>query len=244
MTEQTPDELKLEPKTAKMPNVQRYILTGILTAIPIVVTIFVFQFLLVLLSETGKPILNLISNSIKVNFPKFYNSIWFTALDPWLISSLTSFLAIILTLALLYLLGWGTSNYLGKKLLAALDSLIHRIPVIEMVYGAMKKLVSSLQQQPSEVQRVVLIEFPSQNMKVVGFVTRTLTDNVTGQRLAAVYVPTTPNPTSGYLEIVPLENVTSTDWTMDEAMTFIISGGAVAPDKMYYSQGVKFEPHK
>ncbi|WP_353572575.1 DUF502 domain-containing protein [Candidatus Albibeggiatoa sp. nov. BB20] len=233
MSKQTP-----EPRESKMPQIQRYILTGILTAIPIVVTIFVFQFLLALLSQIGTPIVNYISGIIQANFPSFYNSIWITALDPWLVSILSSFLAISLTLGLLYLLGWGTSNFIGKTLLAAVDSLMHRIPVIEMVYGAIKKLVSSLQQQPTDVQRVVLIEFPTQNMKVVGFVTRTLTDSITGQKLAAVYVPTTPNPTSGYLEIVPLENVTSTDWTMDEAMTFIISGGAVAPDTMFYSQGV------
>ncbi len=232
---------KLEPKSvknSKMPHIQRYIVTGVLTAVPIVITLFVFQFLLTILSNLGKPIVKFIGSTLEVNFPQFYNSIWITALDPWLISALTSFLAVVLTLVLLYLLGWFTSNYLGKQVVNAIDSLMQRIPVIEMVYGGVKKLVLSLQQQPTDVKRVVLIEFPTQNMKVVGFVTRTLTDSVTGMKLAAVYVPTTPNPTSGYLEIVPLENVVSTDWTMDEAMTFIISGGAVAPDSMYYSQGV------
>ena len=81
----------------------------------------------------------------------------------------------------------------------------------------------------------MLIEFPTEHMKTVGFVTRILRDDVTGRELAAVYVPTTPNPTSGYLEIVPVERVVSTDWTIDEAMTFIISGGAVAPDTLRYS---------
>jgi uncharacterized membrane protein len=71
----------------------------------------------------------------------------------------------------------------------------------------------------------------------VGLVTRTLVDDATGRELAAVYVPTTPNPTSGYLEIVPLERVTSTDWSIDEAMNFIISGGAVAPGTIPYYQG-------
>ena len=84
---------------------------------------------------------------------------------------------------------------------------------------------------------MVLIDFPSPEMKTVGFVTRTLVDDDTGRELAAVYVPTTPNPTSGYLEIVPLDKVTSTNWTMDEAMTFIISGGAVAPKSMNYDKG-------
>jgi uncharacterized membrane protein len=73
----------------------------------------------------------------------------------------------------------------------------------------------------------------------VGFVTRLLKDHRTGRELAAVYVPTTPNPTSGYLEIVPLDKVVSTDWSVDEAMTFIISGGAVAPDKVHYDGGME-----
>ena len=80
-----------------------------------------------------------------------------------------------------------------------------------------------------------LIDFPAAHMRTVGLVTRTLRDRATGQELAAVYVPTTPNPTSGYLEIVPLERLISTDWTMDEAMAFIISGGTMAPDHVPFS---------
>lgn len=91
-----------------------------------------------------------------------------------------------------------------------------------------------LQQKPEQLQRVVLIEFPSSQMKTVGFVTRVMQDEVTGQSLAAVYVPTTPNPTSGYLEIVPVERLVSTDWSVGEAMTFIISGGAIAPDSIHF----------
>jgi uncharacterized membrane protein len=79
-------------------------------------------------------------------------------------------------------------------------------------------------------------------MKTVGFVTRTLVDAATGKQLAAVYVPTTPNPTSGNQEIVPLDKVVSTDWSMDEAMTFIMSGGAVAPPTMNYYRSAGMEP--
>ena len=70
----------------------------------------------------------------------------------------------------------------------------------------------------------------------MGFVTRVLRDEATGAELAAVYVPTTPNPTSGYLEVVPVDLLTPTDWTVDEAMSFIISGGAVAPDTMPFER--------
>jgi uncharacterized membrane protein len=69
-------------------------------------------------------------------------------------------------------------------------------------------------------------------MKVVGFVTRVMIEEGSGREIAAVYIPTTPNPTGGYLEMVPVNELTPTDWTMDQAMAFIISGGAVAPDTL------------
>ncbi len=112
---------------------------------------------------------------------------------------------------------------------------MHKIPLVQTVYGSVKKLIGVLQQQPEGTQRVVLIGFPSPEMKTVGFVTRQFRDEKTGQELAAVYVPTTPIPTSGYLEIVPLEHLVATDWTLDEAMTFIVSGGAVAPASVRYT---------
>jgi uncharacterized membrane protein len=94
--------------------------------------------------------------------------------------------------------------------------------------------MSVLQNKPSGAQRVVLIEFPSPGLKSVGFVTRVFHD-AGGRELAAVYVPTTPNPTGGYLEIVPVERLTATDWTVDQAMAFILSAGAVAPDVLPFT---------
>ena len=114
---------------------------------------------------------------------------------------------------------------------------MNRIPFVQTIYGGVKKLLAALQQKPDSVQRVVMIAFPSPEMRTVGFVTQVFKDHLTGQELAAVFMPTTPNPTSGFLEIVPLDKIISTDWTMDEAMTFIISGGTMAPDKMHYSRG-------
>jgi len=110
---------------------------------------------------------------------------------------------------------------IGRRVLNFLESLVERISLVSSIYGSVKKLVNVLQDPPGGgLQRVVFISFPSKEMKTVGLVTRVLKDTVSGRDLAAVYVPTTPDPTSGYLEIVPIENVTSTDWTMDEAMAF------------------------
>jgi uncharacterized membrane protein len=153
-------------------------------------------------------------------------------LNPWFQSAL----GVLFTLLALYLLGWIATRMIGRRLINLFDRLMQRIPLVQTIYGGTKKLLAALQQKPDQVQRVVLIEFPSPEMKTVGFVTRLLTDHATGQQLAAVYVPTTPNPTSGYLEIIPVEKLVSTDWTMDQAMTFIISGGAVAPEQIHYSK--------
>ena len=144
--------------------------------------------------------------------------------------------AVMIVLCGLYVLGWGVNRVVGKRLLGLFETLMDRLPLVQTVYGSVKKLIGALQTEPSETQRVVLIEFPHENMKTVGLVTRTLTDSQTGRKLAAVYVPTTPNPTSGYLEIVPVERLVSTDWTFDEAMSFVISGGAVAPERFSFSK--------
>jgi uncharacterized membrane protein len=82
----------------------------------------------------------------------------------------------------------------------------------------------------------VLIPLPSADMKTVGLVTRVFRDSRSGREVAAVYVPTTPNPTSGYLEIVPLDLVQDTGWTVDQAMTFIISGGTVGPSELPFDR--------
>ena len=145
-------------------------------------------------------------------------------------------LAALITLTGLYLLGWVATRVVGRRIIALFEDLMNRLPVVQTIYGSTRKLVQSLQQENLQVQRVVLIEFPSPGMKVVGFVTHVLRDVDSGEELATVYVPTTPNPTSGYLEILPLARVTATDWSMDEAMTFIISGGVVSPERLHYSR--------
>jgi len=220
---------KSENKKARshfMGHAQRNILTGIITVIPIWFTWAVFEFVLKQLSKIGLPWAKTFARGIEKHSPNLAEVIQ----APWLLNSL----AVLFTIVGLYLLGWITTRVVGKRLLALFEYFIHKIPIVQSVYGAVKKFLSVLQTQPDDIQRVVLIEFPSKHMKTVGFVTRVLTDDKTGQPLAAVYVPTTPNPTSGYLEIVPLENLVSTDWSMEEAMSFIISGGAIAPDHIRY----------
>ena len=133
------------------------------------------------------------------------------------------------------LAGWLARRVVGQRLLRWFEALVARIPLASTIYGSARKLLDILQTKPDGTQRVVLIDFPHNEMKTLGFVTRVMREIGTGRELAAVYVPTTPNPTSGYLEIVPMEKITPTDWTVDQAMSFIISGGAVAPDTIPFA---------
>lgn len=207
-------------------RVRRYLIAGVLTAIPIWITWVIFEFFVRQLSGLGRPWVRGLSNIIEHSWPNAAR--WL--LEPWFQSGL----ALVMTLIGLYLLGWAATQVLGKKLIALMDAVINRIPLVKKIYGATKQLISVMQQRPEGMHRVVLIEFPTPEMKAVGFVTRIMNDEVSGEEVAAVYVPTTPNPTSGYLELVPVKRLVATDWTMDEAMTFIISGGAVGPDQFSF----------
>jgi len=208
-------------------NIRPYILTGVLTIIPIMVTIFVFDFFVDLLSGFGRPKVILLANAVRPVSPELSDLI----LDvPWLSSGL----AILLTLVLFYALGWAMTRVVGRRLLHALENQVARIPIVTTIYGATKKLIEAFRSDGAQSKKVVLIEFPQPRMKTIGFVTRTMTDQDTGEELAAVYVPTAPNPTSGYLEILPIDELVPLDWTVDEAMTFVVSGGATAPNDIRF----------
>ncbi len=209
-----------------MIKLRRYILAGLLTIIPLWITWLVLAFLFKILAQAGEPSITWIASKFPDSLQKLIESPLFTNL-----------FSILLVVLALYGIGRLTTVVVGRRVLGFFEAVLAKIPLVNVIYGAVKKLVTVLQEKPGGgLQRVVLIDFPSPEMKTVGLVTRVLKDTSTGRDLAAVYVPTTPNPTSGYLEIVPLERVTSTEWTLDEAMAFIMSGGAVAPDTMNYDE--------
>ena len=209
---------------------KRHFISGLVTLIPLAVTWWLLELILVQLSRLGQPLVRWLLENLAPG----------RALDqmlrahPWL----GDVFAVLLVICIVYLLGLAAGQFLGQQLMSLFESLVDRIPLIKNIYGSAKKLIAVMGEKPDGVQRVVLLEFPNPGMKTVGLVTRTIKDTATGEELAAVYVPTTPNPTSGYLEIVPLKDLTPTDWSIDDAMHFIISGGAVAPGSMpFYAPG-------
>ena len=203
---------------------KRYLLTGLLTFIPLWVTWTVFKVVLGFLAGIGAPMVAAALGALALVAPETARALG----SAWFIS----IVALLITLLALYLLGFLASRVIGQRLLDTFDALLQRIPLVQTIYGCTKKLMAVLQQKPSGVQRVVLVDFPHAGTKAIGFVTRIMIEEGSGREMAAVFVPTTPNPTGGFLLTLPVEALTPTEWTMDQGMAFIISGGAVAPDTL------------
>lgn len=203
-------------------NLQRNILAGIITAGPLFITWLVFSIVLGWLAQAGMPIIHLLA----IAFP-----------ENWLRGPLTqSFLAIILTLIVLYVLGRVTSLVVGRQLFVLFEASLERLPFVAKVYTSVRQLLDTMMSKKETSQRVVLIDFPIPGQKSIGFLTRTLKDELTGAELAAVLLPNAINPTSAFLQILPLALVTDTDLTMEQAMSMLMTGGAVGPDAIKFSK--------
>lgn len=205
-------------------NVRGNLIAGLLTIMPLVAVWLVFDFLLGVLFEAGRPLAQA--------FASFAEN-WMPQLKPILGNYDVQWLTAVLgALFVLYVIGAVTSRVVGRRLVEFFEGIIVRIPLVETIYSAAKKLVGVLQHRPNGSARVVLTEFPHPGVRAVGLVMRTFRDSTTGEELAAVLVPTAPNPTTGYLQIVPASRLTPTDMSVDQAMTMIISGGTTAPDRL------------
>ena len=203
-------------------SLQRNILAGIITAGPLFVTWLVFSFLLGSLAKAGLPLVHVLA----AIFP-----------EDWLAGPvMQSVLAVILTLVVLYALGRVTSEVVGRQAFNLFESTLERLPFVAKVYSSVRQLIDSMLVKKNTNQRVVLVDFPIAGQKSIGFLTRTLVDSNTGEELAAVLLPNAINPTSAFLQLLPLSRVTMTDLTMEQAMSMLMTGGAVAPESLVFSQ--------
>ncbi len=213
------------------PNFQKNLIAGLLTIIPLVVVWLVFDFFLEALSSAGRPLAVLLAQAIEDRYPMM-QPILENGQVQWVI-------ALLVTLLALYIIGAVTSRVIGQRLWGYIESVIGRIPLVHTVYSAARKLVDVLRTKPENAQRVVLIDFPREGAKTIGFVMRTFIDAVSGIEMAAVYVPTAVNPTTGYLQLVPVTQLTASDMPSDQAMAMIISAGAVMPENMTVGSAVQ-----
>ncbi len=141
-----------------------------------------------------------------------------------------------LLLAIFVLLGTGVllTNFFGRRLVEWSESLLARIPLVRAVYSGAKKVAETLLQPSGKsFRKVLLVEYPRKGIWCIGFQTSTDLGEVqhrTGKHVICVFVPTTPNPTSGFLVMVPEEDAVELDMTVDEAVRMVMSLGVVVPD--------------
>jgi len=133
------------------------------------------------------------------------------------------------TLLIIYLTGVIASNVAGKRFVRFWDSILSRVPVFRQLYNAIKRIMESFTMaDKAGITQVVLIEFPREGMKSIGFITNEFTDK-SGERLLNILIPTAPNPTSGFLQIVRESEVVRTKISIDDALKMIVSIGSTVP---------------
>ena len=195
-------------------------ITGVLVILPLGVTIIVINFLL---DRIGTPASNF----------------FFWYLDPvWRDMPAVQFglevLSILVVLLLITLLGYGSKLFIGRLCLHSFERLLDRVPFINTVYRTAKQIVDTFSHQQKAVfQEVVLIEYPRKDCYVIGFLTSEANGEpqaATGEAIVNIFVPTTPNPTSGFLLMLPKTDITPLNMSIADGMKLIISGGAVVPN--------------
>ena len=185
-------------------HIRTTLIAGLLAILPIGVTLFVLKFFFELLDPILGPIFDM--GNVQI-FPG---------------------LGLIVLLILLYVVGIITTKILSARIVNLGHKLIERIPVISSIYSTTRSGVEILSgTQGFESRGVVLVDFPRPAMKAIGLITAEL-GVLNGEPMVAVYIPTTPVPSSGFLIVVALSDVTPTDISVDDAMKIIVSGGILA----------------
>ena len=191
-------------------KLRNYFITGIVVLIPIGFTLYLSRFLINISTKLVPAGLN----------PNNY--------IPYAIPGIE----ILLTIIFITIVGGLSLSFLGKKILQIVDNLFKRIPILRTIYSAIVQLTDSFRNQEGSKKSVVLIEYPRKGSWAVGFATKEnkgeLKDK-TNKELINVFVPTTPNPTSGFLLMFPKEDVIYLDMGFEEASKFIVSAGTSNP---------------
>jgi len=195
-------------------------LTGLVILIPLFVTYLLVSFLVDLLSGVGAPILKGLSRIIG-----FERVFWVEPFVPLFNLSLS--LLIILILGLI-----GT-NIVGRRILGKFNKLLMRLPLVSSIYGASKQVVETFHGPNHNFQRVVMVQFPNKGSWMMGFVASERRDTLnlcSSKTMLSLYIPTTPNPTSGFLVLVSPKDVLELDYDVEEAFKYIVSSGLLGKD--------------
>ena len=202
---------KMEKKRSIFARIRNYFIVGVVVLIPIGITIYLTIFL--------------VSISSKI-LPKEINPNHYLPYDIPGVEIATA-------IFLITIIGWLSLSFLGKKLLNVFNNILKRIPILRTIYPAIVQMTETFTKTDKEKKNVVLVEYPRKGTWAVGFATKENSgdiSNKTNRKLINVFVPTTPNPTSGFLLMFPKEDVIYLDLTFEEASKFIISAGTSNPN--------------
>ena len=197
-------------KTSFLNKLRNYFFTGVVVLIPIGITLYLTKFIIQISS-------NIIPKEIN---PNHYLPFSIPGLE------------ILLSILLITLIGGLSLSFLGKKILQLINDLFKRIPFLRTIYSAIVQMTDSFANKNNEKKSVVIIEYPRKGSWAVGFATKKNKTEIsikTGKSLINVFIPTTPNPTSGFLLMFPEDEVVYLDMTFEEASKFIVSAGTSNP---------------
>ena len=200
-----------EKKRSIFTKIRNYFIAGVVVLIPIGITIY----LTILITSVSSKIL-----------PKEINPNHYL---PYNIPGLE----IIITLFLITFIGWLSLSFIGKRLLNLFNTVLKRIPILRTIYSAILQMTETFTKNDSQRKNVVLVEYPRKGTWAVGFATKENSGEITNKlnkKLINVFVPTTPNPTSGFLLMFPKEEVVYLDLSFEEASKFIVSAGTSNPN--------------
>jgi len=199
-----------EKKRSIFAKIRNNFIAGIVVLIPIGITIYLTLFI--------------ISISSKI-LPKEINPNHYLPYD-------IPGVEIIITLFLITLIGWLSLSFIGKRMLSLFNSVLKRIPILRTIYSALGQMTETFTKTDNKKKNVVLVEYPRKGSWAVGFATKENSGEISDKlkkNLINVFVPTTPNPTSGFLLMYPKEDVIYLDLSFEEASKFIVSAGTSNP---------------
>ena len=141
-------------------------------------------------------------------------------------------LEIVISVVLITFIGWLSLSFIGKKLFDVFEAILNKIPILRTIYSAVNQLIETFTKSKSDKKNVVLVEYPRKGVWAVGFATKENTGEIkkkTNVELINVFVPTTPNPTSGFLLMFPKNEIIYLEMSFEEASKFIVSAGSTNP---------------
>jgi uncharacterized membrane protein len=200
-------------------KIRNIFLAGILTVIPIAVTFLLLNFIFTQIDPIFQPIILEIIDLVPVLKGRF---------------TYIPGLGIVMTILAIFLVGLFVKNIIGQKLVQLGERILEKIPVVSSIYSSSKQFIQavSLTGQEDGFRKVILVEYPRKGLWVVGFVTCENTGEtqvLTDEDVVNVFIPTTPNPTSGFLLLVPKKDIIPLSMTVEEGLKLVVSGGIVPP---------------